>query len=444
MTVEKLGTHSILKLFISYAVPSTFAMIVMSIYIVIDGIFVGQVVGPNALAAINIALPMFSLTFAISIMVATGTFTVVGIQLGENKKNSANNSFRIGFYGLIAINIVMAILVFIFGDLMASMLGATDVLLKQVKGYMIILALFAPGFALSNYFAYGIRTIGYPNYSMTCNVVGAVLNIVLDYIFIVKLNFGVEGAALASGIAFSIAAIVGVFPFLKKNSPLKFGGCEFNFKTLGRFIYNGSSEGLAEIGFAFTTFLFNIVLLNKIGENGVTAFSIISYVSSLVVAVYLGISTGIGAIFSYNYGANHIHRIFKLLKISLISLIILGILCTVGITIYSKNLITLFVSDSDDVLSLTISAAKIYSLSFLVSGINILVSGFFTSIEKPKESIIISFSRGVVFVTIFLLILPIIVGDNGIWLTLLFGELCTLIISIYLLRKTVVKLKGLQ
>ncbi|MEG0370929.1 MAG: MATE family efflux transporter [Clostridium sp.] len=441
MSLNKLEKESIWKLFISYALPSVFAMVVMSIYIVIDGIFVGQFVGPNALAAVNIALPVYSITFAISIMFSTGTFTVVGIQLGEGDIKSSNNSFMLGLYGLIIVNIVIAILIFAFGDTLARLLGASDLIFDQVKGFMVILALFAPGFGLSGFFAHGIRTMGYPNYSMMCNVLGAVLNIILDYIFIVKLGYGVEGAALGSGIAFTIAALVGAIPFIKKDSPLKFGRCIFNIKSLMRFIYNGASEALAEFGFAFTTFVFNIVLIRQIGESGVTAFSIVSYISSLVIAVYLGVSTGIGAIFSYNYGAKRFTRILKLLKISLISILILGVLCTLGITIFGKHLIKLFIHDTPDLLALTIHAANLYSLSFLISGLNILSSGFFTSIERPRESVLISILRGVIFITIFLIILPLVIGSDGIWLTLLFSELSTLIVSIYLLTITIKKLR---
>lgn len=441
MALDNLGKHSIPKLFITYAIPSVFAMIVMSIYIVIDGIFVGQVVGPNALAAINIALPIFSVTLALSVMLSTGAFTVVGIQLGEKRLDHANNSFRLGFYGLLIISVVMSIIVILFSTTIAKALGATDVLIDQVKGYMIILAFFSPGFGLSGYLAHGIRTMGYPNYSMICNVIGAVLNIILDYIFIVKLGYGVEGAALASGIAFSIAAIFGCIPFMKKSSPLKFGKCRFHLKTLIRFIYNGASEALAEVGFAFTTFLFNIVIIRQIGESGVTAFSIISYVSSLVVAIYLGISTGIGAIFSYNYGAKRLHRILHLLKLSFVCIAVLGVICTILITMFGKNLIGLFISDSGDILSLTVDAARLYSLSFLVSGINILFSGFFTSIERPRESVIISFSRGVLFISIFVLVLPLIIGTNGIWLSLIFAEVSTLIVGLVLISRIIKNLK---
>ena len=233
--------------------------IIFSIYIVIDGIFVGRVVGPQGLAMVNIAMPIFSMALALGIMVSVGGNTVVSIELGEGRKEDARESFSLGFFSLIVISSVIGIIIFLFRYRVATALGATPSLMKGVIEYLVILCLCVPFFTGGSYLAAGIRTMGMPTFSMFCTVLGSVLNIILDYVFVVLWGWGVAGAALASGIAFFISFLLAFIKIQSKDSILKLKKCKINLRKIGRFFYNGSSEALTEVAVAFTTFIFNIV-----------------------------------------------------------------------------------------------------------------------------------------------------------------------------------------
>lgn len=440
MNELNLGTEKIKKLFYKYAIPSVISSIIFSIYIVIDGIFVGRVVGPQGLAMVNIAMPIFSMALALGIMISVGGNTVVSIELGEGRKEDARESFSLGFFSLIVISSVIGIIIFLFRYRVATALGATPSLMKGVIEYLVILCLCVPFFTGGSYLAAGIRTMGMPTFSMFCTVLGSVLNIILDYVFVVLWGWGVAGAALASGIAFFISFLLAFIKIQSKDSILKLKKCKINLRKIGRFFYNGSSEALTEVAVAFTTFIFNIVLMRKIGEMGVSAFSIIQYIASLVVAVYLGIANGITPIISYNYGAKKGERINELIKYASKVMVILGIICTGFLFFGGETLISFFVSNDKILLETTSLACKIYSLAFLVSGLNILASSYFTALEDAKTSAIISFLRGIALIFIGIIVLPAIMGDSGIWLTVAFSEFLTLLIALVLLKKSKSKL----
>ena len=435
-----LGKEKISKLFLKYAVPSVISSIIFSIYIVIDGIFVGQVVGSKGLAAINIAMPIFSTALALGIMVSVGGNTVTSIELGGGKEDEARKSFSLGFYSLMAVSSIMGIIIFIFKMPISIALGASGELIKPVIEYLVILCVCVPAFTGGSYLAAGIRTMGRPSFSMFCTVLGSVLNIILDYVFVVMWRLGVAGAALASGIAFFISFLLALYAIQGKDSILRLTKCKIDFMKIGRFFYNGSSEALTEMAFAFTTFIFNVVLINRIGEMGVSAFSIIQYIAALVVAVFLGIANGITPIISYNYGAKNGERIKKLIKLAFKVMIFFGVICTAGLFFGGESLISLFVSNDPDLIETTAWACKIYSLAFLVSGLNILASSYFTALEDAKTSAIVSLLRGIVFISLGIILLPRFLGDTGIWATMIFSEVLTLVVALTLMKKSYIRL----
>ena len=431
LSQEKLG-----KLFIKYSIPSIIGMLFFSIYIVIDGIFVGQVVGANGLAAINIAMPFFSIAMAVSIMVSSGANTIVAIELGQGQTQKACKTFSLAFYTLMLVSLIVCVLTLVFIEPICKALGATPELMPLVKNYLAILCIFTPVFTGSGLLSGGIRSMGKPTYSMVCTVIGSILNIIFDYLFVVVWGMGVFGAALASGLAFMIAFLVGFVAYLPRKSTLHFTSCELDYKKIGRFFYNGSSEALTEVAVAFSTYIFNIVLLMRIGEKGVSAFSIISYVTSLIIAVLLGVATGIAPITGYNYGAGHQERVISLNNLALKVMLTLGILCTLGMFILGKPLILLFAPGDQELIEMTVWATKLYSLAFLVNGINILGSSYFTALEDAKTSALISLLRGIILIFIGILILPPLLGDAGIWLTVFFSELITLLYTQSLFKRS--------
>ncbi len=439
-----LGKESIGKLFVKYSIPSVIAMVVFSVYIVVDGIFVGNVIGSKGLSAVNIAMPFFGVAMAIGIMVAIGGGTITSIELGKGDKSAARKTFSLAFYTLIIITLTLSVFTVIFAPTIAKILGANKELVPLVVEYLVSLCLFLATFVCSSYLSSGLRVMGKPNHAMVADIISSILNIVLDYIFIVKIGLGLAGAGLASGIAFTIGFLFALSQYLKKDSILKFCKIKFDFKKIIRIFYNGSSEGITQFAVAFSTYIFNIVLMIRIGEIGVSAFSIILYVASLVTAVFSGICNGISPIISFNYGANCKDRIKKILKIAIITISILGILSTIFMVVGGETLISMFTEGDKGLVKFTSEATNLYSIAFVFNGLNILASAYFTALEDAKTSAIISVLRGVLLIVVFIIILPIILGDKGIWLTVPASELVTVIIAIKYMKKSRVRLDKIK
>lgn len=431
------------RLFLKYSIPSAIGMLVYSIYVVIDGIFVGRVVGAEGLAAVNVAMPYFSLAFALSIMVGIGANTVVAIELGEGKKKKAQNTFNMAFFVLMIISLFITLLTFIFLEDFARLLGANDSILPLVKDYIIVIGIFLPAFTGQGFLSSALRAVKKPNLAMMCDVSGSILNVILDYIFIVQLGLGVMGAALATGIAFTIAFFIGLIGFLQKDCMIKFSKFNIQWKKIIRFLCNGSSEAITEITIAFTTFLFNIVLMNKLGDVGVAAFSIVSYITYLVTAVFIGIASGIAPIISFNYGAKESERILEITNLAAKVMIGIGLVATCVLIIWGEGLIALFVEGDAGLIEVTVTACRIYAISFLFNGINILGAAYFTALEDAKTSVTISVLRGIVFIAIGIVLLPRVFGENGIWMTVAFSEIITLAYTLRVVKKSMGEVEGL-
>lgn len=424
-----LGKERVGKLFVKFAVPSVIAMMVFSLYIVVDGIFVGNVVGSAGLSAVNLAMPFFGVAMAIGTMVAIGGGTITSIDLGRGDKDEARRSFSLAFYILTAITLSLSIFTILFTPAIARILGASEDLMPMVVEYLRALCLFLATFVGSSYLSANLRVMGKPNHAMVADVIGAVLNIILDYIFIVKFGWGLAGAGVASGIAFTIGFLFSLSQYLKKDSILKFVKTSLDSKKIVKIFYNGSSEGITQFAVSFSNYIFNIVLMIKIGEMGVSAFSIILYIASLVTAVFAGICNGIGPIISFNYGAKNKERIKSILKIAITTISIIGVLSTILMMFGGETLIKMFTEGDKELIQLTSEATKIYSIAFIVNGLNILFSAYFTAIEDAKTSAIISALRGALLIVVFIIILPMLFGDIGIWLTVPFSEIVTVIIA---------------
>ena len=424
-----LGKERVGKLFVKFAVPSVIAMMVFSLYIVVDGIFVGNVVGSAGLSAVNLAMPFFGVAMAIGTMVAIGGGTITSIDLGKGDKDEARRSFSLAFYILTAITLSLSIFTILFTPAIARVLGASEDLMPMVVEYLRALCLFLATFVGSSYLSANLRVMGKPNHAMVADVIGAVLNIVLDYIFIVKFGWGLAGAGVASGITFTIGFLFSLTQYLKKDSILKFVKTSFDTKKIVKIFYNGSSEGITQFAVSFSNYIFNIVIMIKIGEMGVSAFSIILYIATLVTAVFSGICNGISPIISFNYGAKNKERIRKILKIAITTISIIGVLSTILMIFGGETLIKMFTEGDKELIQLTSEATKIYSIAFIVNGLNILFSAYFTAIEDAKTSAIISALRGALLIVVFIIILPMLFGDIGIWLTVPFSEIVTVIIA---------------
>lgn len=434
MDQKILGTEKLSKLFIKFTIPSIIGMIFVGIQGIIDGLFVGNVLGGNALASVNLVQPYMQIIMAAALIISVGAQSIIGINLGKGESEKAQNIFRTASILLILISILVTILGVFFSEKIASILGANEVLLEGSSIYIQIISYFTAFIAIMFLFEMIVRVIGKPNISLVSMIISVALNIILDYLLINKFNLGIKGAALATGISYTMAFLINMIPFVSKRTIINLYKGKFDKSVLFQMIYNGSSEGVSSISNAISMFLFNTALMKIAGENGIAAFSIINYIAQVGYMVLFGISDGIRPIISYNFGAENENRVNKTLKISIIVNIIIGAIIFIVMATLSKQLIEIFLKDGKYVVEIASTGAKIYGIAFLFNGTNILISSFFTAIDDPKNSIIVAMSRGIVFILIGIVILPYIFGINGIWITIVFADIMTILLCYRLLK----------
>lgn len=434
MDQKILGTEKLSKLFIKFTIPSIIGMIFIGIQGIIDGLFVGNVLGGNALASVNLVQPYMQIIMAAALIISVGAQSIIGINLGKGESEKAQNIFRTASILLILISILVTILGVFFSEKISLVLGANEVLLEGSSTYIQIISYFTAFIAIMFLFEMIVRVIGKPNISLVSMIISVVLNIILDYLLIKKFNLGIKGAALATGISYTMAFLINIIPFVSKKTIINLYKGRFDKSVLFQMIYNGSSEGVSSISNAISMFLFNTALMKIAGENGIAAFSIINYIAQVGYMVLFGISDGIRPIISYNFGAQNENRVNKTLKISIIVNIIIGAIIFIVMATFSKQLIEIFLKDGKYVVEIASTGAKIYGIAFLFNGTNILISSYFTAIDDPKNSIIVAMSRGIVFILIGIVILPYIFGINGIWITIVFADIMTILLCYRLLN----------
>ena len=430
-----LGTEKISKLFVKYSLPAIVAMVINGVQTIIDGIFLGNFVGPNAMASVNLVQPFNQLIIGTSMIISIGCISFIGRTLGEGKKKEAQNIFKTSLIVMFLVSVIITFVGIIFNKNIAMILGANEVLLESVSIYIKTLAIFSIPMSLMFLFGFVDRVIEKPELYLKGSIISVMTNIILNYILIKKLQLGIRGAAIATGMSFSMALIITILPLLNKNSVINIFKGKFDESTIWPVVYNGSSEGVTAIAIATTAFVFNMAFMQIAGEIGIAAFTSISYISQFGTLIMFGISDGIGPIISYNYGYQKHDRVDDVLKISYKVTLLVGIALFAILFLFGRSLVGMFAGSNKDVLEMAINGSKLYAFTFFFNGFNIVYSGYFTAIGKAKESIIISACRGIVFIIIGIFVLPIIVNLKGVWLTVPFAELMTFIIGIRLMNK---------
>ena len=425
-----LGKDSLTKIILKYGIPSICTMWIYSLYTIVDGIFIGKYLGAKEIAAVNIVMPYVNISFALGIMIAVGGGTIIAIRLGEGDSKEANRIYSLSAQLFLVLGGILSFLGIFFSKQMVKILGANEVVIGSAQTYLFIISFFTIFYLLAYGFEVFIRIDGNPAYSMICNLTGAVVNIVLDYIFIVHFHWGIGGAALATGMAQLGTALSLGWYLAFKAKKLKFKFTKFDFKAIGALCFNGSSEFLTEIATGIVIMAFNINIMRMIGEKGVSAFGIIGYISTLVTMTMIGFSQGLQPVISYNFGAEKYERIKEILKIGVATVTGLGILFYLAINFFSHDIIAMFVKNDENLFIITKEAVRLYSFTYVLMGINIIISAYFTAIEDALTSALLSILRGVIFINILLYILPLVLDSKGIWLSAPANEVITLVFSV--------------
>lgn len=423
-------------LFLRYASPGVLAMLFLALQSIADGVIVGRLISATALAAVNIAAPAYSLVTAVALIIGVGTQAQIGIHMGRGDCSEAKNALRSGVIGLTVFSVVATVGINVFADEIAVLLGADYELLKPSVGYIHGLMPWMVGLGFQVFFDYTLKALGHPRFAMLVMIGTILLNIVSSLIFVLCFDMGTFGAGLGTGLSFTIGAAVSgtvIWRQLRKTSSLAQADSRFSLRTFGHLFYNGSSEGLAEIAMGITTFLFNITLMKYVGKEGVAAFTLISYLVFVGTSVILGVSNGIIPIISYNWGARLILRVTGIIRMAVKSNLSCGIVLILLLWIFGRSIIGFFIDPSEShIIDLAARGARLASLAFLFSGINILAASFFTAIDKAGLSLLVASLRGLILLVIGVLTLPQWLGVDGIWLTMPLADGLTTLVVWYL------------
>lgn len=424
---KKYTVTSLLK----FTAPTIIMMIFMSLYTMVDGVFVSRFVGTDALSAVNIVYPYLGIILAVGIMLATGGCAVIAKKMGEKNSQGAKENFSMLVILGFMLGVLLAIIGMLFLEPLLEFLGADAKIYPYAADYLTVLMFFFPLSILQMLFQYFFVTAGKPNLGLIATVLGGVANIVFDYVFIVLFDMNIAGAALATGIGYSIPALFGVYYFMThKHGSLYFVKPALDKKAIFDSCSNGASEMVTNLSTALTTYLFNIMMLKYLGSDGVAAITIVLYAQFLLTALYLGYSSGVAPIISYNYGDQNSIELKKLVRISVIFIIICSLITYFAAIILAAPIVGIFAKVGSNVYEIALNGFGLFSLSYLFIGINIFASALFTALSNGKVSAIISFARTFLFILIAILLLPQIMGVDGIWLSIPFAEVMALIVSI--------------
>ncbi len=418
---------------LKFAFPSIIMMIFMSLYTIVDGIFISRFLGSNALSSLNIVFPVINVVIAIATMLGTGGNAIISKYLGEGRDRDARECLtQFTVIGLV-ISLLLLVLTQIFLTPLCRALGSTDVLLADCRAYLSVSLLFAPACMLQTLFQSYLVTAGMPALGLFLTIGAGILNAVLDYVLILVFPMGIAGAAIATGIGQSVPAVAGLFYFLLSRKGLYFTRFRLHPKELFMACYNGSSEMVTQLSNAVITFLFNLIMLDLAGENGVAAITILLYGQFLFNAFYLGFSIGISPIVGFQYGAGNRKQLRSIYRTTFLFVLASSVALTVIAVISSTPLVSVFTRDPET-FTLADAGFRIFAFNFLFSGFNIASSGFFTALSNGRVSAIISFLRTLVFIVLSLLTLPRFFGITGAWLAIPVAEFLTLMLALRLHR----------
>ncbi|MFG6395528.1 MAG: MATE family efflux transporter [Lachnospiraceae bacterium] len=418
-----------LRNILKFAIPTIAMTVFMSFYTMADGLFVSNLVGTDALSAINLVAPVIQLVTAISTMLATGGSAVIMKKMGEKKTEEAREDFTFLIIVNIAAGIVMCGAGYMLMDKVFTGMGLSAKVAGCCTEYLGRYLVFTVPILLMNNFTLYMIASGKANLSLICSVAGGVLNIVLDYVFIGIFNMGIGGAAVATGIGYSVTAVTGIFVFSRKKNLLHFKKPVPRFKVLVNAAANGSSEMATALVTGIITIMFNWTMLRYAGENGVAAVTIIMYVLMFASSLYTGYSYGVAPMLSFYYGGQEHAKLKKLISTSLKVIAFISILTVIVSFLLTKPLVSVFARPDNPVYSLAVTGNRICTIALFFIGFNIFASGMFTALSNGVISAILAFSRSFVFMLITMVVLPAIFGINGIWFATPVAEFMALALS---------------
>lgn len=411
-------------------------MLVFSLYTMVYGFFVANFVGEDALSAVNIAMPFVNSLFAIAIIFAVGTQTIIGVLLGQKNLDKAKSTFSFTSCCITIFSIILAVLSVTNIDNIALFLGANNILMPLVVNYLSIICLFVPFFIISYNFEVLVKVDGFPKTATMGVFTSAMTNIILDYIFVAKFHWGIEGAAWATGISQVLSTLIFLIHFIFGNASLRFVKFKSDFKIFFQIIPLGFGDFISEVGISVIVLLYNKFLIKYLNDNAIATFSVISYINLLVCMCFVGIMQGIQPLVSFYYGSEEPEKYKKLFKYSVYTVSFVSILSILIVNIFPKSIFLMFFNKNEtELIASSIKAINKFSPAFLFVGFNLLIAGYASSLLKPEYSIAINISRSFILIFAALLFTSNILGPEYIWCSSIISEGICLILSLWLLAK---------
>lgn len=430
----KLSDHFTYSKLLRFVFPSIIMMIFTSVYGVVDGLFVSNFAGKTAFASINLVMPFVMILGGIGFMIGTGGTALVSKVLGEGNKDKANKIFTMMIVFTLFLGALLSVVGVISVPWVAKFLGATEAMMEGCILYGRIVTGFTVAFMLQSVFQSFLIAAEKPKLGLLATVLAGCTNMVLDAVFIIVFNWGIAGAAIATGLSQCVGGIFPLIYFFRKNSSLlRLTKTKLEIKPILNACGNGSSELMSNISSSVVSMIYNFQLMKYVGEDGVSAYGVLMYVQFIFVAIYIGYAIGCAPITGYHFGARNHNELKNMLRKSSFLSAVSGVVLTVLAIVLSSPLAKLFVGYDKELYELTRHAFRLFAYSFLLAGFNIFTSSFFTALNNGAVSATISFMRTLIFQTSSVLILPIFLGVDGIWWAITVAEFFAFILSLIFL-----------
>ena len=427
----QLSDHFNYRRLFRFTLPSIVMMIFTSIYGVVDGLFVSNFVGKTPFAAINLVMPFIIILGGVGFMIGTGGSALVSKTMGQNEPEKARRIFSMMIELTLLVGALLSIVGIVFIEPIARLFGASEAMLPECVLYGRIVLAFNAAFMLQNVFQAFLVTAERPHMGLYVTVAAGVTNMALDALFIAVFKWGVAGAAIATGLSQCVGGLIPLIYFMRPNkSPLRLKLAALQLPPILQACANGSSELMSNISGSLVSIAYNAQLMKYAGENGVAAYGVLMYVLFIFVAIDVGYAVGCAPIVGYHYGAQNHGELKNMLRKSLFLMSISGVVLTLLAAALAAPLARLFVGYDQALFDMTRHAFRLFSLSFLLAGINIYVSSFFTALNNGAVSVIVSFLRTLVFQMLCVLVLPIFFGIDGIWWATAVAEMFAFILSL--------------
>lgn len=428
-----------LKEYLRFLAPSILFLAFISAYQIVDGYFISSYVGSNALAAVNLILPLNSIIFAVGLMFAAGGGALVSMKLGEKDTKTASKYVSNLLMISIVFGLLASVLAFLFKGFILERLGVNSELWEYANLYSIFTFITFPFIIAKMELAGFLRAEGSPKISLIMTIIGGLANIILDFLFIAIFDMGVAGAGLATLLGIIISLIYASIYFKSPKSAFSIGFHSLDFKFLKSVIFNGSSEMVSELSIGFVALVFNLLCLEHAGNDGLAAISVILYIQFFVGNSFFGLVLGTSPLISYYYGAKNLEALKKTKKYALNTLLIVSPI-VVGMIFLGKSfLVSIFFDAGNPAYDLAVQGLSIFTFGFLFVGYNMFGSAMFTALSNGKISAMIAFSKTFIVFSIIAYVLPRVMGVEGIWFIMPIVEVSIAFLVFYLTQEKKMK-----